>query len=90
MFNKTLDIPIYIGEHSKEIYKILYTRLVKAGLVPKEDLDLIEKFKTYKAPRKFEIKDISILPIETDHSAFNAHMLLIECDNKKLLHTRGL
>lgn len=28
-----------------------------------------------------------ITPIEVDHSAFDAHMFLIECDGKKLLHT---
>lgn len=89
-YNKVFDdIPIYIGEVSKKIYKILQERLVKAKIIPKEDLDRIETFKTYKIPEEIKIGngDIIVKPIEVDHSAFNAHMLLIECDGKKILHT---
>lgn len=88
LYNKILpQIPIYIGEVSKKIFKILQTRLSTAKLVKEEDLALIDNFKTYKIPEKIKIKDITITPIEVDHSAFNAHMLLIECDGKKVLHT---
>lgn len=88
LYNKILpQIPIYIGEVSKEIFKILQTRLSTAKLVKEKDLALIDNFKTYKIPEKIKIKDITITPIEVDHSAFNAHMLLIECDGKKVLHT---
>ena len=80
-------IPIYIGEHSKQIFKILQKRLEKAGLVTKDNLEKIDNFKTYRIPHKIKINDIIITPIEIDHSAFNAHMFLIECDRKKLLHT---
>ena len=88
LYNKILpQIPIYIGEDSKQIYKILQERLEKAGLASRKDLEIIDNFKTYKIPQKIRIKDILITPIEVDHSAFNAHMFLIECDGKKLLHT---
>lgn len=88
LYNKILpQIPIYIGEDSKQIYKILQSKLEKAGIVSKQELELIDSFKTYKIPQKIRIKDILIIPIEVDHSAFNAHMFLIECDGKKLLHT---
>ena len=81
LYNKILpDIPIYMGDVSKEIYKILQKRLENAGIITKQDLDIIERFKTYKIPEKIKIKDILITPIEVDHSAFNAHMFLIECD----------
>lgn len=81
------DIPIYIGEISKEIYKILQERLVSAKIIPKENLKIIEDFKTYNIHKKIEIKDIIITPIEVDHSAFNSYMLLIEADGKRILHT---
>ena len=88
LYSKILpEIPIYIGEVSKQIYKILQTRLVKAKIITEEDVAVIEKFETYKIPEKIQIDDITITPIEVDHSAFNAHMLLIECDGQKVLHT---
>ena len=80
-------IPIYIGEISKEIFKILQKRLYKAELTIDDDLKLIDNFKTYKIPERIKIKDIIITPIAVDHSAFDAHMFLIECDGKKVLHT---
>ena len=81
------DIPIYVGEISKGIYKILQKRLLKAKMISESDIDLIENFKTFKIPEIIKIKDITVTPIEVDHSAFNAHMFLVECDGKKLLHT---
>lgn len=87
-YNKILpQIPIYVGEISKEIYKILQNRLVKANMASKDDIAVIDNFKTFKIPEKIKMKDITITPIETDHSAFNAHMFLIEGDGKRILHT---
>ncbi len=88
LYNKILkEIPIYIGDVSKEIYKIIQESLEFANIIPKKDLEIIKEFKTYKIPNKLKINDILITPIEVDHSAFNAHMLKIECDGKTLLHT---
>ena len=88
LYNEILpNIPIYIGEISKEIYKILQNRLLKAKIVTFEELSKTHKFKTFKIPERIQIKDITITPIGVDHSAFDAHMFLIECDGKKILHT---
>ena len=88
LYNEILkDIPIYVGEISVGIYKILQKRLLKAKIISESDLQLVDKFKTFKIPEKIKIKDITVTPIEVDHSAFNAHMFLVECDGKKLLHT---
>ena len=88
LYHKILpQIPIYIGKISKEIYKILQTRLAKANIISEEDLARIEHFKTYQIPEKITIGDITITPIEVDHSAFNSHMFLIEADRKRVLHT---
>ncbi len=88
LYNKILpEIPIYIGEHSKQIFKILQERLKKVELTSKKDLERIDSFLTYKIPQKIKVNDILVTPIEVDHSAFNAHMFLVECDGKRLLHT---
>ena len=88
LYNKVLpDIPIYIGEISKEIYNIVQTRLSKANLVKREDLERISKFKTFNIKDKIIIDDIKITPIVVDHSAFDSYMFLIETDGKKVLHT---
>lgn len=88
LFNKILpDIPIYMGKISKEIYKTLQVRLINAKITPIENLNIIDNFKTFSIPEKITINDMTITPIEVDHSAFNAHMFLIECDGKKVLHT---
>ncbi len=88
LYDKILEgIPVYIGEVSKEIFKKVQSRLIKAKRVPEKNMELIESFNTYKIPEKIKKNDIVITPIEVDHSAFNAHMLLIECDGKKVLHT---
>ncbi len=88
LYNKVLpDIPIYIGEVSKEIYNILQTKLSKSNLVKKEDLERISKFRTFNIKDKIIIDDIKVTPIAVDHSAFDSYMFLIEADGKKLLHT---
>ena len=88
LYNKAnKDIPIYIGEITKGIYTIVQTRLSKANLVNKDELEKISKFKTFRIRDKIKIKDITISPIGTDHSAFDSYMFLIEADNKKILHT---
>ena len=59
LYHKILpQIPIYIGKVSKEIYKILQTRLAKANIISEEDLARIEHFKTYQIPEKITIGDI--------------------------------
>lgn len=89
LYDKILkDIPIYIGKHSKKIYYILQERLANAKRIPKKSLKKIEKFQEYKADKTIPINnDIKVTPIKSDHSAFDAHMLLIECDGIKILHT---
>lgn len=88
LYNKILpEIPIYVGETSREIYKILQNRLLKAKKASNGDIIKIDRFKTFKIPEKIQIKDILITPIGVDHSAFDAYMFLIECDGKKVLHT---
>ena len=88
LYNKIKpEIPIYIGKISKGIYMILQNRLSKARIVSKEDLERISLFNEFTIKEKILIKDITITPILTDHSAFDSYMFLIEANNKKILHT---
>ena len=82
------DIPIYIGEISLNIFKMLQNRLLSVNKIGEEDYKLLDKFHTFKNKEIIdEIKDFKVIPYMADHSAFDAHMYLIECDGKRILHT---
>lgn len=88
LYSKILsEIPIYTGEVTRGVFKILQNCLASADLVTNEELEKIDNFHTFKIPEKLKIGDIIITPIAVDHSAFDAYMFLIEADGKKLLHT---
>jgi len=81
-FEKVLpEVPIYMGEVAKKIYLTLQ-RKIKRGKP-----DIVEMFKTFEAGKPIIIKDIKITPYMIDHSAFDAYMLLIEAEVKRILHT---
>ena len=64
MYNQILsEVPIYIGEDSKEIFKILQKRLFKLKKISEEELLAVDRFETFKIPEKIVIKDIIITPI---------------------------
>lgn len=44
-------------------------------------------FLTYRSGEKFSVGPFDITPYLTDHSAFDAHMLLIECAGKRVLYS---
>ncbi len=81
------DIPLYMGKDSKAILTILNDRLAKSTRVQSHNVDVIENIKTFKAGQPVIIKDITVIPYYVDHSAFDAHMFLIEADGKKILYT---
>ena len=47
----------------------------------------LDKFFTHTAGEKFHIGDIALTPYFVSHSAADSHMLLVECDGKRVLHT---
>lgn len=75
------DIPLYIGELSKEVALIgaeyqdkdLYLRLLGAN--------------TFRGGEAFTIGDIRIRPLVIDHSAVDSYMFVIEADGKRVLYT---
>jgi ribonuclease J len=48
---------------------------------------LTHHFHVYASGSAFQLGPFTITPYLTDHSAFDAHMLLVECDGKKLFYT---
>ena len=72
------EIPIYMGEKSYEIHKITREYMGK---------EYLKEPKTFKADEEFLIGDIKITPYLCDHSAFDSHMFLLECEGKKILYT---
>lgn len=75
------DISLYMGKASKEIQTRLNNRTRK---FPAE---LVERIRAFEAPQTVMIGDIAVTPLFVDHSAYDAHMFLIEADGKRVLHT---
>lgn len=75
------EIPLYMGELSKEITLIgaeyqdrdLYLRLLGAN--------------TFRGGEAFSIGDIRIRPLVIDHSAVDSYMFVIEAEGKRVLYT---
>lgn len=73
------DIPIYVEECSLKIYNITCDF---CG----EDKP-IRKINTFKIYDEIQINDIKVTPYRVDHSSYNSCMFVIECEDKKILHT---
>jgi ribonuclease J len=86
MFASVLpEIPIYIGGAAKKILGVVQKTLkTKLGEGKPE---LIDAFKEYEAGKTLFFGDIKVTPYTIDHSAFDAYMLLIEAEGKRILHT---
>lgn len=74
-------ILLYMGEGAKKIF-LLSQKHKDSDLISR-----IEQMNSYRDGETFTVGDIKITPILTDHSAFDAYMLLIEADGKRVLHT---
>lgn len=86
MFNKVLpQIPIYMGAVAKQIYAVVQNTL-KAKL-DKGNPQKVHAFKEYIIGKPLYFGNIKVTPYTIDHSAFDAYMLLIEADGKRVLHT---
>ena len=86
MFEKVLpQIPIYMGKVAKRIYAVVQDTL-KAKLDKGNPLK-VRSFNEYYIGKPLYFGDIKVTPCTIDHSAFDAYMLLIEADGKRILHT---
>ena len=73
------DIPVYVEENSLKIYNITCDFCVEDKLT--------RKINTFKIYDEIQIGDIKVTPYRVDHSSYNSCMFVIECENKKILHT---
>ena len=72
------EIPIYMGEKSYEIHKVTKEYMGK---------EYLKEPRVFKSEEQISIGDIKITPYLCDHSAFDSHMFLLECEGKKILYT---
>ena len=76
------EIPLYIGKAAKDIYSI-YSGQTKQD----EKVKRLQNAHAYTLGQQIQIKDITVTPLLTSHSALDAYMLLIEAKGKTVLHT---
>ena len=92
-------IPQYIGQMSRDVVlNILDESLNKADRSNRKSLieeiqykaSRLKAFRTYISGQEFAVGDIKITPYFVSHSAADSHLLLIECDGKRVVHTGDL
>lgn len=72
------DWPIYCGQMTESLIRL-------TGKITRNPVT--RKFQHYESARPFEIGSFRLTPMLTDHSAPDAHMLLIETAGKRVLYT---
>lgn len=72
------DIPVYVEEKSQKIYELLCDFTRKEAKVNTKRISFEEPV---------TIKDIKVTSYIADHSSYNSAMLLIESNNRRILHT---
>ena len=88
------DVPLYMGEASKEITLLLNRRLQKAyEFNPavfsdrSAEISALERTETIADRVPVSVGDFTVTPYRVDHSAFDAYMFLIEAEGVRILHT---
>ena len=76
------ETPLYLGKAAKEIYNIYCIRTKQD-----EKVNRLRAAHIYTPGQPIQIKDITVTPLLTSHSALDAYMLLIEAEGRTVLHT---
>jgi ribonuclease J len=76
------SVPCYIGKQSLDVMRAARPFLRNA-FIPANAL-------TYDTGQPFQLGPFRVTPYLVDHSAFNAHALLVEADGKRSLYTGDL
>lgn len=86
MFESVLpNIPIYMGKVAKQIYSAIQG--VLKNKFNKGNPEKVNTFKEFTVGKPLYFGDIKVTPYTIDHSAFDAYMLLVEAEGKRILHT---
>lgn len=73
------SVPVYLGEGAH--------RLLTSAAFFTRTADIKQPVTTYRSGRAFSVGPFSITPLLVDHSAYDAHALLIEAGGKRLLYS---
>lgn len=81
------ELPIYMGEVTRDIQLELSKHCLRADSAYQEMIDRLEQAKVFKAGAAFSFGKFTITPVTIDHSAFDAYAFKIEADNVSVFHT---
>jgi len=84
------DINQYIGQVAKKVALCKHHRLsyIKGREdISAQEISKLQKMNTFCAQQAIVIGDIQVIPYFVSHSAYDAYMILIEAEGKKILHT---
>lgn len=82
-------VPQCLGPGAKEVLLGKYEALMAHGDYTKL-VEAVKRMHTYHTARRMDVSGkgkIFVTPYFVSHSAFDAYMLLIECEGKRILHT---
>ncbi len=86
MFERVLpNIPLYMGSVAKQIYSVVQNAL--KNKLNKGNPEKVNNFKEFIVGKSLYFGNVKVTPYTVDHSAFDAYMLLIEAEGKRVLHT---
>ncbi|MCR5451413.1 MAG: hypothetical protein K6F00_02160 [Lachnospiraceae bacterium] len=86
------DVPLYIGQLSKDIMEVIAKRVdymrEKNGLDEEPEMPVIKRMNPYWNLKSWkDFNGIKVMPLVCDHSAIDAHMFIIELNKKRILYT---
>lgn len=80
-------ISIYMGEIGRNILLALSEHLVYVDNLQKDMIDKLKEINTFLPGRAFSIGPFKIMPINVDHSAFDAYAFKIEANGVSVFHS---
>ncbi|MCH5234118.1 MAG: hypothetical protein J1E16_02400 [Muribaculaceae bacterium] len=81
------ELPIYMGELTKDILSELSNHLSSVSETKAQIAIKLESVKTFKAGEEIHFGDFLITPFTLDHSAFDSYAFKIEAEGLKVFHT---
>lgn len=80
-------LPIYMGEIGRSIQLALSEHLVYVDNLQKNMIEKLKGMNTFIPGRPFSIGPFKVMPINVDHSAFDAYAFKIEANGVSVFHT---
>ena len=81
------ELAIYIGKLGREIQKVLSTHLSYEDKDQHLIIERLDAATVFSPGHPFSIGPFKIMPVTTDHSAFDAYSFKIEADGVSVFHT---